>query len=85
MSHETHAHVLLDFIEAIEGRVYESLQDGSIAMIDANETARLLRALVQAAPRHFVSREAADRKHAAVRNGALISYSIITTGWGSRP
>jgi predicted kinase len=62
MKHELLAAVLPLAIEALESHIAAALDEGSVPVIDAVETVRLLRALVSGAREYHVNVESVQRR-----------------------
>lgn len=77
MSHEHHAKVLLEFIRSIDECIEDSATTGYVPVLDAVETARLLKALVNGAPAHAVDGEKTQRR---IKRTSL-TVSALTFQW----
>ena len=90
MTHKFHGKALLMAIRDIDNFVEECSADGSVPLLDAVETSRLLKALVRGDAAHRPDIERGMRrlsrmKVSASNPVAKTTAHIIGLGWGKQP
>lgn len=89
MTHKWHGKALLMAIRHIDSFVEECSVDGSVPVLDAVETSRLLKALVRADESHRPDVDTAMRRLSRMQTSALnpvakTTACVIPLGWGKR-
>lgn len=83
MSTPFHGFMLITAIEQIDAHILSSVDHGHVPMLDAVETAKLLRALVRGDETHSIDRDSLKRRFARSRafGGGIATYALAIE-WG---